>query len=38
MRLYAISDLHLGHRENRDALKDLGSHPEDWLILGGRRR
>ncbi len=35
MRLYAISDLHLGHRENREALKGLSAHPEDWLILGG---
>ncbi len=35
MRLYAISDLHLGHRENREALKGLSARPEDWLILGG---
>src|SRR5262245_31773586 len=35
MRLFAISDLHLGHRENREALKSLSPHPEDWLILGG---
>src|SRR3990172_5684237 len=35
MRLYAISDLHLGYRENREALKGLAPHPEDWLILGG---
>jgi hypothetical protein len=35
VRLYAISDLHLGYRENRDALEGLGFHPEDWLILGG---
>jgi predicted phosphodiesterase len=35
MRLYAISDLHLGHRENREALASLSPHPEDWLILGG---
>ncbi|HXV65546.1 MAG TPA: metallophosphoesterase [Vicinamibacteria bacterium] len=35
MRLYAISDLHLGFRENREALETLGAHPEDWLILGG---
>jgi 3',5'-cyclic AMP phosphodiesterase CpdA len=35
VRLYAISDLHLGHRENREALRGLGSYPEDWLILGG---
>jgi 3',5'-cyclic AMP phosphodiesterase CpdA len=35
MRLYAISDLHLGFRENREALARLGRHPDDWLILGG---
>jgi predicted phosphodiesterase len=35
MRLYAISDLHLGYRENREALERLSAHPEDWLILGG---
>jgi 3',5'-cyclic AMP phosphodiesterase CpdA len=35
VRLYAISDLHLGHRENREAFVGLGSYPEDWLILGG---
>jgi 3',5'-cyclic AMP phosphodiesterase CpdA len=35
VRLYAISDLHLGHRENREAFAGLGSYPEDWLILGG---
>jgi hypothetical protein len=32
MRLLATSDLHLGHRENREALAELPSHPEDWLI------
>lgn len=35
MRLYAISDLHLGFRENREALAGLSRHPDDWLILGG---
>ncbi len=35
MNLYAISDLHLGHRSNRDALKALPIHPSDWLILAG---
>ncbi|MGH9322923.1 MAG: metallophosphoesterase family protein [Vicinamibacteria bacterium] len=35
MRLYAISDLHLGFRENREVLKGMKPHPEDWLILGG---
>lgn len=35
MRLYALSDLHLGFRENREALEGLKPHPEDWLILGG---
>jgi 3',5'-cyclic AMP phosphodiesterase CpdA len=33
--LYAISDLHLGFPENREALEGLSPHPEDWLVLGG---
>jgi 3',5'-cyclic AMP phosphodiesterase CpdA len=35
MRLWAISDLHLGHRQNREALDRLASHGRDWIILGG---
>jgi hypothetical protein len=35
MRLVATSDLHISHRENRDALADLPAHPEDWLIVAG---
>ncbi len=35
MKLYAISDLHLGHEANRRALVDMKSHPADWLILAG---
>jgi len=35
MKLYAISDLHLGHKINRQALEALPPHPEDWLILVG---
>ena len=35
MKLYAISDLHLGYRANRQALEQLPAHPRDWLILGG---
>lgn len=35
MRLWAISDLHLNHRVNRDALLAMPSHPDDWLIIGG---
>ena len=35
MRLLAISDLHVGHPKNRDALDSIGDHPDDWLILGG---
>lgn len=33
--LYAISDLHLDHLENRRALERLAPHPDDWLILAG---
>jgi hypothetical protein len=35
MKLYAISDLHLRHEENRRQLEALAPRPEDWLILGG---
>jgi 3',5'-cyclic AMP phosphodiesterase CpdA len=35
MKLYAISDLHLGHRINRQALEALPSYAQDWLIVGG---
>ncbi|MEO8069924.1 MAG: metallophosphoesterase, partial [Acidobacteriota bacterium] len=35
MRLLAISDLHVGHRDNREALNSVGSHLDDWLILAG---
>jgi 3',5'-cyclic AMP phosphodiesterase CpdA len=35
MKLYAISDLHLGASANRHALAALPSFPEDWLILAG---
>jgi 3',5'-cyclic AMP phosphodiesterase CpdA len=35
MKLYAISDLHLYNVINREALKALPPHREDWLILAG---
>lgn len=35
MRLWAISDLHLGYAANADALRTLASHPNDWVILCG---
>lgn len=35
MKLYAISDLHLGYRINRQALESFPTRPDDWLILGG---
>jgi hypothetical protein len=35
MKLFAISDLHVGFPANRLALAGLSPHPEDWLILGG---
>lgn len=35
MTLYAISDLHLGYKENREAFNDMSVHANDWLILGG---
>ncbi len=35
MKLFAISDLHLANKSNRDALFDLSFYPDDWLILAG---
>ena len=35
MRLLAISDLHVSHRSNREALSALPPHPDDWLIVAG---
>jgi 3',5'-cyclic AMP phosphodiesterase CpdA len=35
MKLYAISDLHVGHSANRKALEALPSYPDDWLIIAG---
>ncbi len=35
LKLYAISDLHVGFKENRTALLSLPAHPSDWLILCG---
>ena len=35
MRLFAISDLHLTHAANHEALQALPDHHDDWLILAG---
>lgn len=35
MKLHAISDLHVGFKENREALRALPARPDDWLILCG---
>ena len=35
MRLWALSDLHVNHKRNREALVQLPRFPEDWLILAG---
>jgi 3',5'-cyclic AMP phosphodiesterase CpdA len=35
VKLYALSDLHVGFEANRRALSSLASHEEDWLILAG---
>ena len=35
MRLWALSDLHLSHSPNREALGALPSYPDDWLVLAG---
>jgi len=35
MKLFAISDLHLGHEANQAALAEITPRPDDWLILAG---
>lgn len=35
MKLYALSDLHLGYPANSEAFAALAPHPHDWLILAG---
>jgi 3',5'-cyclic AMP phosphodiesterase CpdA len=35
VKLFAISDLHLGVATNRAALEMLPEHAGDWLIVGG---
>lgn len=35
VKLFGLSDLHVGHLENRQVIEGLAPHPEDWLILGG---
>ncbi len=35
MKLFALGDLHLGFRANREALPAWRARPDDWLILAG---
>jgi 3',5'-cyclic AMP phosphodiesterase CpdA len=35
MKLFAISDLHVGFRENMLALRAMRKRPNDWLIVAG---
>lgn len=35
MKLIALSDLHLNHERNRDAVASIPPHPDDWLVLAG---
>ena len=35
MKLWALSDLHLSHAPNREALGTLPAHPDDWLLPAG---
>ncbi len=35
MRFWALSDLHLSHPRNWEALAQFPSHPDDWLLLAG---
>ena len=35
-KLWAISDIHVGHRGNRPVTEDLyPESPDDWLIVAG---
>jgi 3',5'-cyclic AMP phosphodiesterase CpdA len=35
MKLWAISDLHVGYEENRHVVDELPAYPDDWLIIAG---
>jgi 3',5'-cyclic AMP phosphodiesterase CpdA len=35
VKLYGLSDLHVGYAANRRTLSELPAHPEDWLVLAG---
>lgn len=35
MKLWAISDLHVNHPPNGEAVEALPPHPDDWLIVAG---
>jgi 3',5'-cyclic AMP phosphodiesterase CpdA len=35
MKLWATSDLHVGHPANRDAIQALPDYGDDWLIVAG---
>lgn len=35
MTLWAISDLHVGYKDNRRAVAELRADPDDWLIVAG---
>lgn len=35
MQLLAISDLHVGHAGNKEAVAGMAPRPDDWLIVGG---
>jgi hypothetical protein len=35
VKLWAISDVHVGHAENRRLVADLPARPDDWLALVG---
>jgi 3',5'-cyclic AMP phosphodiesterase CpdA len=35
MKLWAISDVHVGHRKNREAMAALPSYGDDWIIVAG---
>jgi len=35
VRLLAVSDLHIGQRENRAFVEGVAASQDDWLILGG---
>jgi hypothetical protein len=35
VKLWALSDLHVGYPQNRAVVEEIPAHPDDWFVLGG---